>query len=490
MNIRMLFSVLGRFLALFGAAMAAPVFVAIIYKEIEALVFGACAVVFVLIGLVLVRKGSAEGKMSVKEAYLVVAGTWIVACVLGTAPFMLTGTIPNFVDALFESAAGFTTTGTSVLSDLESLPRSVLFWRSLSNWVGGMGVIMMFILLLPNMGIGAVNLYNTEVADFMPQKIMPKIKDKVSLLWKFYLGFTVVVAIALLVAGMPVYDAVNHALTSVCTGGFSVASQGIAGYNSVAVEIVLMVAMLVGGVNFTLLVALLHRSSRASRGRRELVFRDIELRTYFLLVLAAAVLIGTNLVLASGMGIGEAARQASFHAVSFTSSTAYSLSDYESWPGFAKIILLILMAIGGCSSSTAGGMKASRALVLGKMAVAFVKKSIHPKQVQSIELGGNTLSESLQGAISQFFFLFIGIFVSATLLISAMGYEPFTAMGAAMAALGNTGSSFGALGPAAGYSAVSAGVKIVLSFCMLFGRLEIIPLLVLFSPEFWRRRTW
>ncbi|MCL1789924.1 MAG: TrkH family potassium uptake protein [Peptococcaceae bacterium] len=489
MNFRMLGSVLGRFLVLFGGAMAAPVLVALWYRESDALVFGACAVVFVVLGLILVRYSSFEGKMGIREAYLVVAGTWIVACVLGTAPYLLTGTIHNFVDALFESVAGFTTTGTSVLTNLESLPRGLLFWRSLSNWVGGMGVIMMFILLLPNMGIGAVNLYNTEVADFMPQKIMPKIRDKISMLWKFYLGFTVVTAVALLVAGMPVYDAISHALTSVCTGGFTVASQGIAGYDSLAIEIVLMVTMFLGGVNFTLIIALLHRKSRGNNSGRD-VFGNIELRAYFMIVVGAAVMIGANLVLASGMGIGEAARQASFHAVSFTSSTAFSLSNYDTWPGFAKIILLMLMAVGGCSSSTAGGLKVSRALVLGKMAVAFIKKAIHPRQVRSIELAGNTLSESLQSAISQYFFLFIGIFVVSSLVISAMGFEPFTAMGAAMAALGNTGASFGALGPAVGYHTAPSGIKIVLSFCMVFGRLEIIPFLVLFSPDFWRRRTW
>lgn len=481
MNIPMLLSVLGRFLVLFGAIMYVPGLVAFGYKENDALIFGLYATLIILIGLALVRYGNIEGKMSIKEGYLVVAGAWIVACLLGTIPYLITGTIPNFVDALFESTSGFTTTGTSILSNLESLPRGILFWRSMSNWLGGMGVIMLFILLLPNLGIGAVNLYNTEVADFMPQKIMPKIRDKVSLLWRIYLGFTAVVTIALTVAGMPVFDAVNHAMTSVCTGGFSVSSQGISGYNSLSIEIILMVTMLLCGVNFTLFIALLQKNRRD-------FFRNIEFKVYLIVLAGATVFIGGNLLLSSSMEIGEALRQASFHAVSFTSSTAFTLTNYEVWPSFSKIILFVLMAIGGCSSSTAGGIKVSRALVLGKMAMAFVKKAIHPKQVQPIEIAGHTLGESLQSSVSQFFFLFIGIFIGSSLFISAMGYEPYTAMSAAMAALGNTGSSFGDLGPTWGYSTAPAPVKLVLSLNMLFGRLEIVPILVLFSPDFWKRR--
>ncbi|MCL1917590.1 MAG: TrkH family potassium uptake protein [Peptococcaceae bacterium] len=484
MNIKMLLSILGRFLVPYGAAMLAPCLVAFGYRESEALPLGVGAVVTVLAGLVFLWRGNMEGKMSVKEGYLVVAGAWIAACIMGAVPYVTTGVLSSGVDAIFEATAGFTTTGASVLTDLESVSRGVLLWRSMSNWLGGMGVIMLFILLLPNMGISTVTLYNTEAADFMPQKVMPKIKDKVVLLWKIYVGLTVAVAIALVMAGMPFYDAVNHALTSVCTGGFSTSSQGIGGYHGAAIGIVLMITMVLGSTNFTLFIAVLQKNGRE-------LFRNLELRAYLLIMLGAAALIGANLVLAGGVRVDQALWQASFHTVSFGSSTAYVTVDYDTWPGFSKLILFLLMAVGGCASSTAGGMKVSRVLVLGKMAVAFVKKAIHPKQIQPIKLGGHTLGEPLQNAVSQFFFLFAALFVVSSLIMSALGYEPFEAMGVTLSALGNTGSAFGAFGPSEGVAEAAMGVKLLLCCNMLFGRLEIIALAVLVIPDFWKRRkTW
>jgi trk system potassium uptake protein TrkH len=239
--------------------------------------------------------------------------------------------------------------------------------------------------------------------------------------------------------------------------------------------------MILGSLNFALFMALLQKNVLES-------LKNTEVKVYFGIIAAVTVLMGINLFLASNLEAGQALRQASFHSVSFASSTAYTIADYDLWPGFSKIILLALMAIGGCSSSTAGGMKVARVMVLGKMSVAAVKKTTHPKQVQSISMGNYTLGDAMQGAVLLFFFLFISIFVVASLCLSAWGYEPFEAMGASMAALGNTGSAFGAFGPGGGYSAAPDGAKILLGLCMLFGRLEIIPLLVLFSPDFWKRR--
>jgi trk system potassium uptake protein TrkH len=477
----MLLSILGRFLVPYGAVMFIPCFVALYYRESEALSFGAGAAITVVIGLVFLWRGKMEGKMSLKEGYIVVAGAWIAACIFGAVPYLLTGAITNGVDAIFEATAGFTTTGASVLTDLESLSRGIVLWRSLSGWLGGMGVIMLFILLLPNMGISTVNLYNTEAAGFMPQKLMPKIKDKVFLLWKIYMGFTLLTAVALLAAGMTAFDAVNHALSAVCTGGFSTLSQGIGGYNTAAINVVLMLAMALGSINFTLFIALLQKKGH-------LFLKNIELRAYLLIILGTTLFIGANLFFASGLKADQALGQASFHAVSFASSTAYTVTDYDMWPSFSKLVLLMLMAVGGCSSSTAGGMKVSRVLVLGKMAISSVRKAIHPKQVHSIKLGGYVVGDSMQNAVSQFFFLFVTIFVGVSLIISAFGYEPFSAMSVTLAALGNTGSAFDSFSSAAGYEAAPAAAKILLSVCMLFGRLEIMPMIVLLSPDFWKRR--
>ena len=445
---------------------------------------GATALLAVAGGLLLSWRGTLDSPLETKGRYIVVAGAWILACLLGTVPYLVSGVTSGVVDAIFESVSGFTTTGASIMLNLEQIPRGIMLWRSMTNWLGGLGTLVTFILFLPNMGIETAALFNSEDPDLSSRKFSSKIKEKMVLLGKIYGALTLLEVIALLLAGMPAFDAVNHALTTISTGGFSTGSQSVAVYGSAAIEAVIIIFMLLGGLNFTIYMSFFQKKGRN-------ILRNTEVQAYLLIALGATALTAADQVLHSGQQIGLAGRQAAFQVVALMTTTGYTSADYGLWSNFAKCVLFGLMFIGGCSLSPAGGIKVSRFIVLVKMAAINVRKAIHPQQIPNVRIGGQSVSDTILSSVSQFFFLFMSLFAGASLLLTITGIAPFEAMGAAVAALGNIGPAFGEFGPNMGYAAAHPVAKMTLAACMLFGRLEIVMLLVLLTPDFWKgRKIW
>lgn len=484
MNITLLEAIIGRLLTAYGGLMIIPLLVAVYYSETSATAFLFTALLTIIAGLLLRFHGRIEGRIGVREGFAAVGGAWFLASVLGAVPFFFSGVVPSYIDALFETTSGFTTTGASVLTDLEMLPRSILLWRSMTHWLGGMGIIVLFIVLLPNIGIGAVHLFNAEVPGPMSEKILPKIRDTAMLLWIIYAGFTALEVLLLILAGMSLFDAVNHAFATLATGGFSTRTASIAAYDSVAVELIIIAFMIIAGGNFAIYIQVWRKGALNA-------FKNTEFKAYLLLLFSATVVVTCSLIFQGGLEAGSALRQSLFQVVSITTTTGFATADFDKWPGLAKMILFFLMFIGGSAGSTAGGIKVARLILLLKMGWAQLKQAIHPRLVVNILIQDKVVDSFVLGTVGRFFFLFILIFVCASILLAATGLEPFDAMAATAATLGNIGPGFGVVGPSTTYAAITPFGKVVLTLCMLLGRLELFTILVLLQPEFWKfRKTW
>lgn len=483
MNYSFLAKILGRLLTAYAGFMGIPFLVALLEREESLLPFLYSIIITLLLGLILACIGQKEGRMGLREGFVVVAAAWVLTSLTGALPYLFSGVAPNYLDGLFEAVSGLTTTGASVLANVEELPRSILLWRSLTQWLGGMGIIVLFIVILPNV-TGAAHLYNAEVPGPTSERILPRIKDNALRLWQIYMGFTVVEVFLLLLLGMNWFDAVNHSLTSLATGGFSTKDSSVMYFNNLGIELVIVLFMLIGGVNFGLYY-------QAWRLGLKKIFLDAEFRFYVLILAAATSVISLSLWLSMDMGGGTSLRQALFQVVSIMTSTGFSTADFDQWPSLTKLVLLTLMFIGGCAGSTAGGIKVARIVLLGKFAWTELRSLIHPKAIINVRFAGKVIEAVIVKKVAVFFSLFIFVFIMASLLLAAAGLQPFDAMSAAASALGNTGPGFGAVGPATTYSEVSALGKGVLTLCMLLGRLELVTLLVLIQPEFWRsRKGW
>ena len=481
MNLTLLEAIMGRFLMIYGVILLIPITVAFNYNDSSntILSFALTSLLTVSIGIILYIKGRIDSQMGVREGFVVVAGIWILASVIGAIPFYASGSVTNFFDALFETTSGFTTTGASVISNLEILPQSILFWRSLTHWLGGLGIIVLFIILLPRFGMGAVHLFHTEVPGPMNQKAFPKIRDEARVLWLIYLGLTSLEVLLLKFAGMSLFDAVNHSFSTLATGGFSTRTASITDFNSLAIELIIVFFMVLAGMNFNLYI-------QAWRRGPSNVMLDLEFKVYILLLLGATSIIVITLIQQSGFTLGIALRQSLFQVVSITTTTGFVTADFDQWPGLAKAILFFLMFTGGSAGSTAGGLKLIRIILLVKMGWNGLKQSLHPRLITSIVIQEKTVDAPVLTGISRYFFLFIAIFIVSSLLLAATGLEPFDAMSASIATLGNVGPGFGVVGPVANYASINAFGKVVLSTCMLLGRLELFALLVFLQSEFWR----
>ncbi len=484
MNVILLETILGRLLTAYGLIMVIPLIVALYYQESAVWAFFWAVLITAGIGLVMRFHGKVDGKVGIREGFAAVGGAWVLASLFGALPYVISGDIPSYIDAVFETTSGLTTTGASVLTDLESFPRSILLWRSLTHWLGGMGIIVLFIVLLPNIGIGAVHLFNAEVPGPISEKVLPKIKDTAIVLWTIYAGFTLVEVLLLCFAGMSLFDAVNHAFATMATGGFSTRTASVAAFESVAIELIIVLFMFIAGMNFNIFI-------HAWRQRTLNVFKDTEFKYYLIFVALAFVFVSGNLVIQQGTDLLSAMRQAIFQVVSIMTTTGFATADFDQWPGLAKMILFFLMFIGGSAGSTAGGIKVARIIVLMKMGWAQLKQVIHPRLVVNIVVQDKVMDSYVLSTVGRFFFLFIFIFIIASLLLAGTGLQPFDAMSASIATLGNVGPGFGVIGPMVNYAPISPFGKIVLTLCMLLGRLELFTLLVFLQPEFWKsRKSW
>mgnify|MGYP001205282339 CR=1 FL=1 len=473
--------VTGLILMCVGLCMIAPLLCGWYYGDSSVAPLFLSLCVTVLAGAFLMFYFRRPGPMVInhREGMLIVSLGWAACGFFGALPFALGG-FPSFTDAFFESVSGFTTTGASILTNIEAMPKGLLLWRSLTHWLGGMGIIVMTIAILPFLGVGGMQLYKAEVPGPVADKLQPRIKDTAMSLWKVYVLFTVVQTILLMFGGMDLFESVCHSFGTMATGGFSTRNASIAAYDSAYIDYVISFFMLVAGLNFALHFQLF-------RGRPLVLWRDPEFRFFgiFVLVLTAVVILatyGTNYD-----SWADATRYSVFQVASIITTTGYATADYELWLPLPQGVLLLCMFVGGCAGSTAGGIKCMRVMLLFKHAYRELFRMVHPRAVRPLKFGAKLVKEEVLTSIWGFFVLFIVLFVLASLALAALGVDVLTAFAAVVACIGNVGPGLGGVGPTDNYSAIPALGKWVLSFCMLLGRLEIYTILVLFVPEFWRK---
>lgn len=429
------------------------------------------------------RKRPRAKEMRDREAFVSVALGWLIISSLGSLPYVFGG-ILNYTDAFFETMSGFATCGSTVLEVSKGLdylniyPHSIMFWRSLTQWLGGIGIVVLSVVVLARgMGPGGARLFKAEVSGHAVVKIKPRIRETASVLWKIYLCITAMGIILLFAAGMPLFDSVCHSFTSLATGGFSTRYSSIGAYNNVLVEIIIIGLMIVGGTNFILHYQFL-------TGKPKALFTDPEFKFYIFLLSAASVFITLILVLNASCSPLHAFRNAAFQAVSINTATGFSSADFGAWPSSAQVLLLLLMFVGGCVGSTAGGIKVIRSLVLLKVVRRELRRLVHPKSVEPINLGKSPISEELVHNIIAFFFLYLLIFILSTIGIALLeGLDIVSSASAVATTMGTVGPGLGKVGPTTTFALISPVGKIWLSICMWLGRLEIFACLILFLPS-------
>jgi trk system potassium uptake protein TrkH len=430
--------------------------------------------------LVAVFRHEKTETMSQREGMAIVAVGWTVIGLFGALPFYFSDPSFYFVDAFFESVSGFTTTGSSILTDIEGLSHGLLVWRSFIQWLGGMGIIVLSIAILPFLGVGGMQLYKAEVPSPVPDKLKPRIRDTAMILWKVYALFTVAEMVLLMAGGMSIFDALNHAFTTMPTGGFSTKNASVAHFDSVYIDVVITVFMLLAGINFSLHYQLL-------KGRPLAFWKDSECRFYLAMCLILTLVVGFNIYRTVYPDAGQALRYAAFQVVSIVTTTGYATADYELWPPMSQIIIFLLMFVGASAGSTGGGMKCLRIMLCFKYCYKELFSMIHPRAVTHIKIGGKTVPEDVVRSVLGFLALYMALFALSTVLLAGIGVDFVTALGAVAATIGNIGPGFGMVGPVENFAQIPYWGKWLLSWCMLLGRLEIYTLIILVVPEFWRK---
>jgi trk system potassium uptake protein len=483
MRIRHLVFTISLALLAFSATLLLTTLVAWGYGEGDAWAFLATTLGTAGVGLVGVLTTRLDRSLSIREAYAVVSLTWIVIGIAGAVPYLLSGVITDPVAALFESVSGFTTTGATVFSEIEGLPRGILFWRSMTQWLGGMGIILLGVAILPFLGVGGMHLFRAEVPGPTPERLTPRIAQTAKLLWYVYLSLTVTLALLLFLGGMGLYDAVNHALTTLPTGGFSPRNASIAAFDSRFIQYTIILFMYLAGVNFVL-------HFRALGGRPEAYTRSAEWR-FYTGVLAGGTLLVLALLLISGTHptdeLERAFREVLFQVVSLATTTGYVNVDYGLWPLGAQLTLVGLMFMGGMAGSTAGGIKAMRIYVLFKQGATELRRAIHPRAIGVTRLGQKALEEGVVLNILGFVLLFLFIFAAGVLALALLGHDLPTAIGASVATIANIGPGIARVGAVEHFGWMDPWSHLLLVFLMIVGRLEIFTVLLLFHPGLWRR---
>lgn len=418
--------------------------------------------------------------MSTRDGFLFVTFSWLTASFFGAMPFFLSGAIPSFTDAFFETISGFSTTGASILTSIDTLPRSMLFWRSLTHWLGGMGIVVLTVAILPLLGIGGLQLIRAEAPGPTVDKLTPRITETAKLLWIIYVGFTIAETMLLMLGGLDLFDALTHTFGTLATGGFSPQNTSVGHYNSAYIDGVVTFFMIMAGINFAL-------HYRILSGNLKTAFADTELKAFLAIFIVSTVIIAISLHGSVYTSIGTCLRYASFQAASILTTTGYATTDFEQWPYISQVILFILMFVGGCSGSTGGGIKVIRIVTLFKQGFNEMKYLVHPRGIFSLRISGKTVRKQIVYAISGFFFLYIAMLLLVTFVVAFSGQDILTSVSVALATVGNIGPGFGNIGPAENYAFLPDVVKWFLSLAMLTGRLELYTVLVLFTPTFWKR---
>ena len=490
MSFARIFNVVGLLVAFTGVAMGLTAVVAWRMDDPDLVRLAIAAGLTTLSGgLAFYFTRGASKDLSVREGYVIVTFGWLGMGLFGALPYLLTGTIPDPARAIFESVSGFTTTGATVLTGLDGLSPGILFWRSFTQWLGGMGIIVLAVAVLPFLGIGGMQLLQAEVPGLAPERLRPRITQTAKLLWYVYLALTMLQAVLYLVGGMELFDAVNHAFTTMSTGGFSTRDASIGAFPSPYIQWVTVVFMYLAGINFVL-------HFRAVSPRQGLFWRaygqDSEWRFYTRVLAAAIVLVAAVNWTGGGYGaslqaIEALVRDAAFQVVSITTSTGFASQDYSLWVPPAQMTLLLLMFVGGMAGSTAGGVKTVRILLLLKHTAIQLKKHLHPRAVLAARLGDRPVKDEVLATVVGFVILYSILVMAGMLVMSLLGIDLMTSLGLSAATVGNIGPGLGAAGPAGNYAWISDPGLMVLSFLMIVGRLEMYTVLILFSREVWRR---
>lgn len=423
------------------------------------------------------QKNAEIGK---REGYLIVALSWVAMAIFGSLPYLLSGAIPSFSNAFFESMAGFSTTGSTILTDIESLPEGILFWRSMTQWIGGLGIIVLTLAILPILGIGGMELFAAEAPGPTKDKIHPRIKETAKRLWVIYIVMTVTETALLYFAGLSFYDAINHALTTCSTGGFSTKNNSIAAFDNPIVHWIIIAFMFMAGTNFAMLYY-------GAKGEFKRFTENSEFKWYLTWVLLLVVLLLPIVFIHTDVGIGKDFRNVTFQVVSIVTTTGYATADYTHWGVFASMVFFILMFSGGSAGSTSGSIKIVRIVLLIKNGFSELKRRLHPKAVIPVYMNNTPVQQNIIYNLLAFIFLYLFIFVIGTVILSLLEIDLLTSMSAAATCLGNVGPGLASVGPSENFYHLPPLAKWVLSFLMLAGRLELFTVIILFSPHFWKR---
>ncbi len=487
---KLISGLLGGLIFFFGLAMLLPMIIAFIYSEPSWLAFLITSLFSMILGVILFVSCKPTDELRIREAFLIVTLTWFTGALIGALPFVLTGSLHSFSDAFFESMSGLTTTGATIFGGItsdgiqnpaiEDLDKSLLFLRSLLHWLGCMGIIVLTLALLPLLGIGGMQLYKAEYSGTTSDKITPRVQNTAKLLWTIYVGMTVVQALLLWAhPAMDWFEAINHAFSTMATGGFSTKNLSIAAFDSIYIEVIIIIFMFLAGINFAMHFKLF-------TGNVSVFFSNREIRFYTLLTILFIMLISSGLWLFNNYTVIDALRYSSFQVVSILTTTGFGTDDYTLWAPSISFLLLLLFFTGGCAGSTGGGIKMIRILIILKNIGNEIKQAVHPQAVLPLRIGNRVIDQSILRTILGFFVMYLIIFLCGTVVMTLFGFDFISAAGASIASLGNIGPAWGEFGPVNEYAVIPYTGKWVLSILMLIGRLELFTVIILFSSHFWK----
>lgn len=451
------------------------------YRESDMLDFWKAGGITAGIGLLLAALGKGgERQLTRRDGYVLVSFAWVAFSLFGMLPFYIGGYIPDIADAFFETMSGFSSTGATILDDIESLPHGILFWRSMTQWIGGLGIIMFTIAVLPIFGVSGLQVFAAEASGPTHDKVHPRIGITAKWIWSIYTGITTLLVCLLMLGGMDWFDSICHAFATTGTGGFSTKQASVAYYNSPYIEYVISIFMFISGINFTLVLLFVNRKFKKFIGNAELKF-------YFGSVVLFTAVIAIVLYYTSPMGMEESFRKSLFQVISLQTSTGFATDDYMQWTPVLWGLLTIIMLMGACAGSTTGGLKCIRMVILTKVSRNEFKHILHPNAILPVRINKQVISPSIVSTVLAFCFIYISIIVIGTLLMMAMGVGAEESMGCVISSIGNMGPGLGETGPAYSWNALPDAAKWLLSFLMLLGRLELFTVLLLFTPDFWKR---
>jgi len=484
MRIKVVLHYLGLLIAIIGLTMLLPLLWSLFNNGADTSAFAISMAISLGSGLLLWRLLPVKERgMNRREAIVLVAGSWMAASLFGALPYMISGAIPGFLDAYFEAMSGYTTTGSTVFTSIETQAEGILLWRSLTQWLGGMGIIMLFVALFPILGIGGAHLAEAEMPGGQQgEKLTARMRDTAKALWLIYFGMTITEFVLLRFAGLPIFDAMTVTLSTTPTGGFAATNLSIGAYNSLFIEAIVIFFMAAAGVNFGLYYFLIFRRQPIR------LLKNPEFKLYIAIIIVVVLILNLDLIINMGLSFGEALRYSSFQTVSIMTTTGFVTADFNTWPELTKSILLILMVVGASAGSTGGALKVIRLLVLAKYTYRRILLAFNPRAVIPLKIGGSVMPEGITSRIIGLAILYFVTLVGCFLIMSGLGLDNLTALSSVVASLGNVGPGLGMVGPVENYAFIPPLGKGVLIFCMLAGRLELFTLLMLFTPAFWRWR--